>query len=383
MKNTILTLVSLILALNLAPRASAALLAYEGFDYTAGETLLNQNGGSNWAQPWQTNSQTSAQNTIIVSGSFGYTDQAGHSLVTTGNRAHFTGNGSATGDNIGGNTANAQPIRSLNFSRGSNNVSESTWVSLVAQRNGNPFLFNDAGGNVFYGRATSVQLFTTTENLSIGRASQNSETNPALPNDTWSLFNAGSAVSTVPTTMPWTSSTPAFLLIRIDHVGAVATNVGSADTAYLWINPTNLAVEPSLGAANATITAGYLGAARDFAFNRIRFFGGNDNATVGYGAMDVDEIRVGETYADVTPIAGGLVAPFKWLSIVPQGNSISLTLTGGLSSSYTIQASSNLANTNSWSTIGSLTLNGSGLGTFVDTNTVATNVTRYYRAKNP
>lgn len=382
MKNTIPTLAALTFVIHLAPRASAALLAYEGFDYTAGETLLNQNGGSNWAQPWQTNGQTSAQNTLIVSGSFGYTDQAGHALVTTGNRVHVTGNGSATGDNLGGNTANAQPIRSLNFSRGSNNVAETTWVSLVAQRNGNPFLFSDAGGSVFYGRATSIQLFSGTENLSIGRASQNSETNPAFPNDTWSIFTAGSAVSTVPTSVPWTSSPPAFLLIRIDHIGNVSTNAGNADTAYLWVNPTNLTVEPTLGSANATIPAGYLGAQRDFAFNRIRFFGGNENATVGYGAMDVDEIRVGETYADVTPIAGA-VAPFKWLSVVPQANSISLTLTGGLSASYTIQASTNPANLNSWASIGSLTLNGSGLGTFVDTNTLATNANRFYRAKNP
>jgi hypothetical protein len=387
MKTISLLFVSLALAVGLAPRASGALLAYEGFEYTAGESLLNQNGGLNWSQPWQTNSQSSALNTIIVAGSLGYTDQSGHSLVTSSNRVHVTGNGSATGDNTGGNTSSAQPIRSLNFARGSNNVTESTWISCVAIRNGNGFPFSDAGGNVFYGRAASVQFFTGTENLSIGRGSQNSETNTALPNDTWAAFAQGSSISTVPTSVPWTSSPPALLLVRIDHIGNVSTTAGNADTAYMWVNPTNLAVQPSDSAANAVISSDYLGATRDFAFNRLRFFGGSENGTVGYGAMDVDEIRIGNTYADVTPYTtpggGGSIPPAKWLASVPLANSLSLTLTGGLGSNYVIQASTNVADINSWSAIGNLTLDGSGLGTFVDTNVIATNVQRYYRSKIP
>jgi hypothetical protein len=37
--------------------------------------------------------------------------------------------------------------------------------------------------------------------------------------------------------------------------------------------------------------------------NRVRMRAGGSNETLGASQMDVDEIRIGTTYADVTPIA--------------------------------------------------------------------------------
>jgi len=76
--------------------------------------------------------------------------------------------------------------------------------------------------------------------------------------------------------------------VRIDH------GAGNADTAYMWINP-SLSAEPDI----ATAQAQSLG---NFTFNRIRPFAGNPNAaSENIGAEGYfDEIRIGETWADVT-----------------------------------------------------------------------------------
>lgn len=151
---------------------NAALLAYEGFDYTAGLTYLGQNGGTGFSSIWQTNS-THANNALTYAGSFGYMDGNGDQLYTTGNRARFTGNATAVsqttgvGDNTGGNTANSAPFRSLNFSRGTNGTTQSTWVSFMALRTGNTDVTVDASPNDYlYGRAASVQFFYNAANTS-------------------------------------------------------------------------------------------------------------------------------------------------------------------------------------------------------------------------
>lgn len=303
------------LALTTNNTAQAGLLFYEGFDYTANQTLLGNNGGTGFSTAWQTNS-TSLGNAWVNSGSFGYTDSFGNSLVTSGNRAMITGDGTATGSNTGGNVSNGQAIRQLNLAGlpggtglGSNGVA-TTWISFVAQRTDAAFIASN-GSNYLHGRAASLQLFSQpaaagtggNENLSIGRASQNSETTIGdLPDDTWSIFNAGNANGQKASTLSFMN--PTFILMRIDHVGTVATTAGNADTAYIWYNLPDISVEPLIGTANATITSSDFASTRDYSISALRLFGGSRNTTVGYGQLDIDEIRGGTGFGDVAPIVG-------------------------------------------------------------------------------
>lgn len=296
-------------------QSKAGLLFYEGFDYTANQTLLGNNGGFGFSTAWQTNS-TSLGNAWVISGSFGYTDGFGNTLQTTGNRGMITGDGTVTGSNTGGNTGNGQAVRQLALSGlpggvglGSNGVA-TTWISFIAQRTDTAFPASN-GSNYLHGRAGSVQLFSGVnaaggagqENLSIGRASQNSETTIGdLNDDTWSIFNSGNANGQVASTLPFVNST--FILMRIDHVGTVSTTAGNADTAYIWYNLPNLSVEPGIGTADAMITASDFASTRDYSISALRLFGGSRNATVGYGQLDIDEIRGGTAFGDVTPIVG-------------------------------------------------------------------------------
>ncbi|MCX7722304.1 MAG: hypothetical protein N2379_04500, partial [Verrucomicrobiae bacterium] len=223
----------------------------------------------------------------------------------------------------GGTRHNAQPRRAFSFSRGSN--TETTWISFLAIINPTvvtPWWDTNANTYAYYGRATSVQLFqgTASERLTIGTASQNAETDPTLPNDTWRLVNRGSAAYTKASTVPLTNippnSTANFVVVRIDHIaGDHATN--APDTAYMWLNP-SLTSEPLTNAPDVVVSyAGTPGYERDYWFDTLRLFAGNWNSVVGYGAADIDEIRVGTTYGDVAPL-------------VPEPAAAILSVLGGL-----------------------------------------------------
>ncbi|MFO1486865.1 MAG: PEP-CTERM sorting domain-containing protein [Verrucomicrobiota bacterium] len=300
-------------------KSSANLLFYEGFDYTANQTYIGQNGGSGFSTAWQANS-TANGNAMVLSGSLTYTDQNGHALVTAGNRGMSTGDGTASGSNTGGTTGNGQVVRQISVAGnpggvalGSNGVA-TTWISLMAQRTDLPFV--SSGGAYLHGRAGSLQLFSGvnatggagSENLSVGRASQNSETTiGSLPDDTWSIFNAGNANGQKASNLSFLD--PAFILIRIDHVGTVSTTAGNADTAYVWYNLPDLSVEPSIGTADTTISSSEFASTRDYAISALRIFGGSRNTTVGYGQIDVDEIRGGTTFTDVSPFTSSVPEP--------------------------------------------------------------------------
>lgn len=291
---------------------------YEGFDYTAETTLVGQNGGTGWNGAWvQSGAATAYPNSWVGTGSLSYTDGLGNTLLTSGNRGIATGDGTATGLNTGGSTGNSQPLRRFDFSvlpnsvaLGSNGVA-TTWISYLAVRTDAEFIASN-GSNYVHGRAAGLQLFNRstaagggTEILAAGRASQNGETTIGdLPDDTWGIYNAGNANATKATTDSFTSTS--FIVIRVDHTATVDA-VGSPDTAYIWINP-GLSFEPNIATADATITAdfvaagGMISADRDYAFDAIRLFGGSRNATVGYGQLDIDEIRIADTFADVAPV---------------------------------------------------------------------------------
>lgn len=275
----------------------ASVLAYEPFDYPEGVGLdTSCNGGYGFSQPWQPNlpSGGSLSNQLITAGSLYYVDQNGNRVYGIGNKVHITGDGTVDGDNVGGARANAQPRRAFSFSRGSQD--ETTLVAFLAVRTGLPYLYVDGDGNqIYFGRATSVQLFqgTGSERLTIGRASQNSEPTTILPKDTWALINRGTASYTKPTTVPLTNvppnSTANFILVRIDHK-AGDDRVNAPDTAYIWVNPADILTLPPLSTAMAISLASE--GERDYWFDTLRLFAGNYNTTVGYGSADIDEIIV-------------------------------------------------------------------------------------------
>lgn len=291
--------------------SQATLSAYDDFDYATG-LLDTLNGGYGWTTPWIGSvGAGNVNNSQIVSGSFVYNDGFGNVLTGTGNRVHVTGDGIQSG--LPGGVANSttSPRRLLGY-QGTSGAS-TTWISFMALNVGAASTngYSDAEGAFTRGRAGGVQLFYNatvgntgqgSELVSIGRATANAE--PAgTPNDTWALVYHGNAADTDASTESFltapANSTADFILIRVDHVNGVQNPYD--DSAHVWINP-RLDIEPGLGTANVSLLPGdWADVDRDLAFNVIRLFGGNWNAAVGnYAAYEVDKLRIGTEFFDVT-----------------------------------------------------------------------------------
>jgi hypothetical protein len=106
-------------------------------------------------------------------------------------------------------------------------------------------------------------------------------------------------------------------VMRIDHVAGSmnATDSGGNDNVHVWMNP-NLNATPSdasasikyisadivaAAAALPTPVAPYNGDGGELNFDRFRLFAGNVATTTPFAQWLFDELRVGETFADVTP----------------------------------------------------------------------------------
>ena len=104
--------------------AQASLIAYEGFDYAAGQALGGQNGGTGWNGAWNDvnrNSDPAGGDGWIISPGKTYS-----SLTTSGNAVQVTGNNTAIYD------SHAVIERDLGQTLGDDE--ETVWIGVIAQR---------------------------------------------------------------------------------------------------------------------------------------------------------------------------------------------------------------------------------------------------------
>lgn len=246
--------------------ASAQLIAYEGFDYAAGtDNIPGLNGGTGFAAAWGTGAGTES----VLASSMAYTDGLGNILQTTGGSGYFTGTPAAT-----------SMSRSLSAARGDGTT---TWISFVAQR---------FGPDAYW--AASVQFRSgdtggTTEKITVGEISENNATLGAdAANNWWGLFNqAGAGGSAANTADGYLVTNLTFVLLRVDN------GVGATDSVRMWLNP-NLNVAPDDLSASVTLSG------LDLTFDRIRIFSRNGGSGFANAELGVDELRLGETFADVS-----------------------------------------------------------------------------------
>lgn len=312
-----------------------ALLVYEGFNYPEGD-LSSQSGGTGFGT--NTWSASTVGDTVVL-GNMPYTDSLGNALTTSGNHAYLTGSGGSS-----------SPVRNLETPRGADGTT--TWISFMGARHGADTI-----------RVANLQIRTnTSERLAFGKATTNVTT------ATWSLYHSGAAANSSFSTSPM--DVASFVVIRIDHLAG-------NDHAWMWVNPL-LNTEPNTNATAVT----YLGLA-DYGFNGFRGFAGNAASGGAFADFEMDEIRVGELFADVAPHTTGSVTIIpKWSNIAINGNSTVLSLTGAVTTVYSVLASSDLTlPVASWSNLGTLTTDGAGAGKFTNNNALTTQPVRYYRAR--
>jgi hypothetical protein len=141
--------------------------------------------------------------------------------------------------------------------------------------------------------------------------SPNLANRPGAPLDTWVTWSGNDA--TPATGLAATANYPldalTFVLIRVDLNGGAGN-----DTVYTWFNWTNLNVEPNIDTASLTNTS-----ANEDGLNNIRI-DANGYSTSGAGTntcLAVDEIRFGNTFADVTPHANAGSSQLPTITIQP------------------------------------------------------------------
>ncbi|MEO8429631.1 MAG: hypothetical protein ABI651_21275, partial [Verrucomicrobiota bacterium] len=280
-------LIILLIALMIASGNSAhgALLAYEGFDYPDGSDINGQNGGLGWTNAWYDVLGVFASTN--VAGSLTYADQSGNKLITTGNKLRNSGD--STANNV------SQPSRTLAHYFTAAGTNQTTWLTCLAQRFGTQDV--DAnGGPDFYGRGANITMSDTIEdaintNL-VSRFTYGSHSGEML--DVWEID-----IATPPTEIQTTNSIAqtSMLVFRIDHMTNTVDNIPN-DVVFMWVNPP-LGVEPS------TNTSPAIFGDAELSFDHFEFFAGGNNGTYLQAEWYVDEIRVGTTYADVTPFTPG------------------------------------------------------------------------------
>ncbi|RYD60659.1 MAG: hypothetical protein EOP84_36715, partial [Verrucomicrobiaceae bacterium] len=181
--------------------ARSELIAYEGFDYTAGDSLTGKAGGINWGGAWT----ATANGSTVQTPGLTYTDAAFQTLQSIGNSGAFAGGGNGN-------------LRLASLSP--DGVGSTLYVSFIARMDA--ALANSyAGFSLFNGG---------TETMFLG--------DPNGPLN-WGIDPKVGTVTTGTTSV----STQAFLVYRIDFLS------GSAEIR-LFENPL-LSTEPALDAAVA------------------------------------------------------------------------------------------------------------------------------------
>lgn len=225
--------------------ASADLLSYDSFTYPNGD-LSGGNAGSGWSGAW-----TDSGNPVVVTTpGLSYSDAIGNALTTAGSALDTADGGAAT-------TISAREVADRNAE---------TWISVLIQPQGT---FADFIGVSFYdgGLATANARFAI-EN--------------AAGKDLRLARRAGGLVHSA----SFSTTLGSTVMAVIHLVPGGGSSEAVPDRLDVFFNPV-LDTEPGFPNASIDIV--------NLQFDRIRVAAQNGRSAL------VDEIRIGETYADVTP----------------------------------------------------------------------------------
>lgn len=241
---------SLSLAALLLLPASAAPVADEAFAYQPGEALVGKTAGSGWADPWRLRTVSPGVSPLVSASGLTYTDASLNSLVITG---------ASVDSRNGGPTVIA-------FRRLASRRTGETWISFLTAPAASGgfvgFTFYDGGeDNAAHSRFGVEQRDSTA----------------ALQ-----LVNSEPVTPVISPSFAAAPGQPVFVVIRMVPLGAA----GGQDRLDVFFNP-KLAIAPATPFASLSIAPG--------GFDRVRIA-----ATNGKSAL-YDEIRIGDSFADVAP----------------------------------------------------------------------------------
>jgi hypothetical protein len=226
--------------------ASADLLVHEPFAYSAGD-LTGSNGGSGWSGAW-----TDSGNPVVVTATgLAYTDSFGNVLHASGSALNTADGGATT-------TISAREVTDRNAE---------TWISMQIQQENNT---NSFIGVSFYDQG-------------LAQADARFAIEHATGKDLRLVRRGGGTVNGA--AYSTTIGTTVFAVIHLVPDGG---SDGTLDRLDVYFDP-RLDELPSSPFASLDIDG--------LQFDRVRIAGQNGRSAL------VDELRIGESYADVTPHA--------------------------------------------------------------------------------
>lgn len=231
--------------------AADGLLAYDGFDYTLGQRLDGQNGGTGWTSAWTYNGGGEASGSIV--GGLSYQDANGRTLLAGG------GAWATQADVF---FAQAQRDTAASFGAAGTSV----WMSFLVGQSADP----TSGVNYAMGTVGRGYTFGSDAMLG-GVVGDGAAVGP---------FYSSAGTITLPGTAPALSTT--LIVLRLDFAA------GGNDTMSLWFNPL---LDGVARAADLTLSA------RDYD----PVIGGVTLAHGDFRVFAFDEVRIGSSFAAVTP----------------------------------------------------------------------------------
>jgi hypothetical protein len=246
----IYTLVGLILASG-PTSARADLIAYEGFNYPTGTNLNGQNGGSGFAGAWVPGGFNASifNHLTIAPGSLAFDD-----LLTSGNHA----SAGATNAIAGLTRHLAQPLGT---------PGTTAYLSFLLRPEG---ILGQGAFNGFFGVTLETQGGSEPQ-LFIGKPGAGDLNSYVLENRGGAGQVSSGAAAVVGET--------AVLVVKAEFLAG-------NDRFTLYVNPTPGGPEPASGTVKADANFGTI----------------TGLTLYSTGAYSIDELRVGNTFADVTPV---------------------------------------------------------------------------------
>ncbi|MDP0499050.1 MAG: hypothetical protein Q7P63_03030 [Verrucomicrobiota bacterium JB022] len=286
------------------------LLAYEGFDYIAGQQLVvnSLDGGTGWVGPWVAAEPGPQPLASVQEASLEYTDEGGYALATTGGHAYVSGD---TGVNTNVRRTLSEPVAA--------EPGNTVYMSFIGQRVGEPTdlsnpLWSDTSiypngypwGDNLYPRGAGLNIFS---------GDSGTDTSAMIGNLSDQLINQWSFNSESTHFIDETAFTDqAFIVVRLTYtahqevnmVGEVVDLVGTVAT--FWVNPRNL-LEEDASDAIRDVALRDLVTPNDVAMQGLGLHAGNDSYYRPVGEFLADELRVGTDWHAVTPVQGGKPTP--------------------------------------------------------------------------
>jgi pectate lyase len=267
----------------------SVLLAYEGFNYTTGTCLATSAGGQGWGTAWQTFNPGSY---IATNTAAGLTYVA---LVTSGGAVQV-GYPQPGAPDAANTTATPQRVLPATLGTLASTNDGVLWISFLMY---NPIYPTSPGK---YYRQSNLGFFSGASGTGSGGSEVAALGSPNTSATVTTNFAAWGG--TVPGSAPTLSTVPSFgTNVQLVVIKLVVDNTTAVDYCYAWFNLNPALLGNNVNTPNVLTADLAFNGANLSSVNALRIQAGNYNGNGTNAFWTADELRLGTSFASVTPVS--------------------------------------------------------------------------------